>query len=69
MKSIILLTISACVFTVSGCSTSRYQARPEKLTLGFPIWFGGPSMTWVFEEKETVASDRDESEAEPPRIE
>jgi len=37
-----------------GCNIPGYQTKPERLTLGFPIWFGGPSMTWSFEKRNII---------------
>lgn len=54
MKLIFLVTflIFICL-TCGGCNIAGYKTKPERLTLGFPIWFGGPSMTWTFEEDES----------------
>ena len=50
MRAIIILSF----LFLAGCSYPGYNTVPEKMTLGFPIWFGGPSMSWKFEPKQEL---------------
>lgn len=55
MKIVLLsIYIIMCSFLLMGCNIPGYQTKPERLTLGFPIWFGGPSMTWSFEKRNII---------------
>ena len=47
---IMLFIVFIFLLVTTSCSIPGYKTKPERLTLGFPIWFGGPSMTWTFEE-------------------
>jgi len=50
MRAVIILSF----LFLAGCSYPGYNTVPEKMTLGFPVWFGGPSMSWKFEPKQEL---------------
>lgn len=50
MKYIVTLAAIVGALMLSSCQVPGYETVPDKLTIGFPIWFGGPSMSWKFEE-------------------
>lgn len=49
-----LAILFMAILLLTGCNIPGYKAVPERLTLGFPIWFGGPSMTWSFEKQNNI---------------
>ena len=53
IKSILLILLLLSLF-LTGCNIPGYKTKPERLTLGFPIWFGGPSMSWSFEKQNNI---------------
>jgi len=58
MKLLIpLIIITVALLYLTSCKVPGYTTKPDKFTLGFPYWLGGPSMTWRFEEKENTRED------------